>query len=306
MLDLREVKTYSLAKRVSKVTADQFVDLAKYKKTGKYDALLPDILVAKKMKLLVDAIITARKKGKPIILMHGAHVIKCGLAPLVIDLMSRGVITALATNGASIIHDFEIAYNGKTSEDVEEQLAAGKFGMAEETGVMLNQWVTRGAAEGNGLGSIIGKNIDNQKLKYRKVSIFANAYRLGVPYTVHVAIGTDIVVQHPGYDGAAWGKSSGEDFKKFVGIVGKIGNGGVVLNFGSAVILPEVFLKALNLTRNLGSKTFNFTAANFDMIDQYRARVNVVSRPAKGKGYMFIGHHEFMLPLLYMMITERV
>ncbi|MDD5687068.1 MAG: deoxyhypusine synthase family protein [Elusimicrobia bacterium] len=300
MIDIKKVKRYSLGKRASKVSISSFSNPDKKDLLG----LIPDILAGKNLKRLVEQIIIARKNKKPVIFMFGAHIIKCGLSGLIVELMKKNIITAIATNGASVIHDFELAYCGKTSEDVAEQLKNGRFGMAYETGKYINEAVETGAEKNIGLGEIIGKMINGKKLKHSKESIFANAYNLKVPATVHVAIGTDIIYQHPECSGASWGKTSHGDFIKLTEVISKL-DGGVVLNFGSAVILPEVFLKALNLSRNLGCKVKNFTAANFDMNYQYRAAENIVSRPTGGTGFYFIGHHEIMLPLLYYFLVRK-
>ncbi|MEW6555802.1 MAG: hypothetical protein AB1349_00430 [Elusimicrobiota bacterium] len=308
MLNLRNVKRYPLVKRKSKVQIDMFAKANKCslrtnvrtRQLFKNDFfnLLPDILAGKNFRELVKRIFTARKNRKPVIFMFGAHIIKCGLSCIVIDMMKRKIVTAIATNGASVIHDFELAFCGKTSEDVVKQLKTGKFGMAFETGKFLNETVKSGAEKNLGLGESIGKMVSEKKLKFSEFSIFANAYKLKIPATVHIGIGTDVIYQHPECDGASWGKTSYTDFLKFSEVISKL-EGGVILNFGSAVILPEVFLKALNLARNLGYKVKNFTAANFDMNYQYRAFENVVSRPSGNSGFYFIGHHEIMLPLLY-------
>lgn len=296
MLNLKNVKRYPLAKRKSKVQLSTFAnptaDGIKFLET------VPDVLAGKNFKELIKRIIVARKNKKPVIFMFGAHIIKCGLSRFVIDMMKRNIIAAIATNGASIIHDFEISYCGKTSEDVAEQLKDGKFGMAFETGKFINEAVKYGAERNFGLGETIGEMVNKKKPKFYKESILGNAYRLKIPATIHVGIGTDIIYQHPECDGASWGKTSYNDFLKFSEIISKL-EGGVIVNFGSAVILPEVFLKALNLSRNLGYKVRNFTAANFDMNYQYRAFENIVSRPTGNNGFYFIGHHEIMLPLLY-------
>ncbi|MBI5574003.1 MAG: deoxyhypusine synthase family protein [Elusimicrobia bacterium] len=294
MLNLKNVKRCSLEKRKSKVRLSMFANPVQ----KEFLETVPNVLAGKNFKELVKRIIAARKNKKPVIFMFGAHIIKCGLSRFVIDMMKRNIITAIATNGASIIHDFELAYCGKTSEDVEKQLKDGKFGMVFETGKFINEAVKYGAERNLGLGEAIGKMENEKKLKFYKESIFGNAYKLKIPATVHVGIGTDIIYQHPECDGASWGKTSYNDFLKFSEIVSKL-EGGVILNFGSAVILPEVFLKALNLVRNLGYKVRNFTAANFDMNYQYRAFENVVSRPAGNNGFYFIGHHEIMFPLLH-------
>lgn len=294
MLNIKKVKRYPLEKRKSKVGINMFAvpverDIVK---------MMPDILAGKNFKKLIKKIIKAKKNSKPIIFMFGAHVIKCGLSPIVIEMMREGFITAISTNGASVIHDFEIAYCGKTSEDVAEQLKIGRFGMAYETGKRINESVKFASEKNMGLGLAVGKMINDKQLTFSKTSIFANAYRMKIPATVHVGIGTDVIYQQPECDGGSWGKTSYYDFLKFCEIVSKL-EGGVLLNFGSAVILPEVFLKALNLSKNLGYKVKNFTAANFDMIYQYRAAENIVSRPTGGTGFYFVGHHEIMLPLLW-------
>jgi hypothetical protein len=301
-IDLSRLKRNSLKDRPSKVETGSFAK--KLKKPIHFDDFfdsLPDILAGKSIKNLVTSIIKAREKDKPVILTFGAHVIKCGLSPLIIDLAKRGIVTAFASNGASAVHDFELAASGCTSEDVAVRLQNGSFGMTRETGDFLNNAAKTARDLQHGLGLTIGREIEAAKLPNRSLSVYANAYSLGIPFTVHVAIGTDIIYQHPGCDGAAWGDASYRDFLTFAGSVAELGNGGVLINFGSAVILPEVFLKALTVCRNLGYKTFNFTTANFDMIRQYRPHENIVSRPTmkNGRGYDFIGQHEIMLPLLY-------
>lgn len=306
-IDLSKIKTVSLLTRPSKVLKTDFAyTLKKPVKFRGFFNSIPSILAGNNLKNLVKDIQKARVKGKPVIFCFGAHVIKCGLSPLVIDLCNKGYITALATNGASTVHDFELSFSGKTSEDVAERLKNGSFGMTRETGEFLNNAAKHAAREDKGLGEAIGKEIARSRFKYRKLSIFANAYQKQVPVTVHSAIGTDIIYQHPQCDGGAWGKASYADFLKFAGVVSNIGSGGVLLNFGSAVILPEVFLKALTICRNLKYKAHGFTTANFDMISQYRPLQNIVSRPSMtgGKGYSFIGHHEIMLPLLYAALID--
>jgi hypothetical protein len=302
-IDLRKVRTVSLMTRPSKVRkADFACTLQKPFNFSSFLDSMPSILAGKNFKNLVKDILNARRKGKPVIFAFGAHVIKCGLSPIVIDLCKRGFINALATNGASTVHDFELSLSGKTSEDVAPRLQNGTFGMTRETGEFLNNAARRAALEDKGLGETIGREIAQSRFRNKEFSIFASAYKLGIPATVHSAIGTDIIYQHPQCDGAAWGKSSYADFIRFAGVVSVMGNGGVLLNFGSAVILPEVFLKALTVCRNLGYKAYGFTTANFDMIRQYRPMENIVSRPTQGgsgNGYYFIGHHEIMLPLLY-------
>jgi hypothetical protein len=301
-IDLAKVKTVSLLVRPSKVQKESFAHpLESSAGFRDFWKALPSILAGKNLKNLVESIIKAREKGKPVICTFGAHVIKCGLSPLLIDLARRGIITAFASNGASTVHDFELALSGQTSEDVAARLVDGSFGMTRETGEFLNTAAKTAAAEDRGLGETIGREIGRSRLLNRSLSIYWNAYKLKVPFTVHVAIGTDIIYQHPQCDGGAWGKASYSDFLRFADTVSLMGDGGVLLNFGSAVILPEVFLKALTVCRNLGHPVFGFTTANFDMIRQYRPQQNIVTRPTQGngQGYDFIGHHEIMLPLLY-------
>ncbi len=260
---------------------------------------LPRILKAKDLKSLAGDIVRARKRGRPVILMMGAHPIKCGLSPVLIDLMERGYLTGLALNGAGAIHDFEMAWWGQTSEDVARGLEDGSFGMARETADLLNGAVNKGDAQDLGFGEALGLFLEEEKARYRRLSLLAACRRLGLPATVHLAIGTDIVHQHPSFDGGAAGLASHRDFRILAHQVGKL-SGGVVINLGSTVILPEVFLKALTVARNLGNRVGNFSAANFDMIQHYRPNVNVVERPtaAGGRGYSFTGHHEIMVPLL--------
>ncbi|MBI4335485.1 MAG: hypothetical protein HY589_02395 [Candidatus Omnitrophica bacterium] len=309
-MDFAKVKTYSIKGRKSKVNIAEFAKISR-KGAGFADFYegLPDILAVRNLKALVNDIIYAYKHKRMVIFMLGAHVIKCGLSPLVIDLMRRGVVKAVALNGAGIIHDTEIAMVGKTSEDVGAGILDGSFGMAKETAEFINEGINDSCRSGIGIGEAIGKKILDEKLKNKNLSILAAAHKLSVPLTVHVAIGADIVHQHPLADGAAIGEGTMADFKKLVDSVARLGGGGVVVNFGSAVILPEVFLKAINLARNLGARVKGFTAANFDMHTHYRPTQNILLRPTRdgfGKGYNFVGHHEIMLPLLYQAIIERV
>ena len=306
-INLRKIKTVSLKKRPSKVDKSNFAKtLKKPVKFKSFWQAMPDILAGKSIKNLVELIFKARNKGKPVICMFGAHVLKCGLGPLLIDLADKGFITVFASNGASSVHDFELAYSGFTSEDVAARLKDGSFGMTRETGDFLNAAAIKAFKNSQGLGFTIGSEIEKNKLPNRKLSVYASAYRLKVPITTHVAIGTDIIYQHPQCDGAAWGYASYRDFLLFADSVSRLGQGGVVLNFGSAVIMPEVFLKALTVARNLGHKVFDFTTANFDMVRQYRPITNIVSRPTKdgGQGFDFAGHHEIMLPLLYAALID--
>jgi len=296
-------------KRYSKVNR---ADFAKVPVRGssftKFFDSLPNILKAKDIRAVVNSIVSARKKKKAVIFMAGAHVIKCGLNPILIELIKKKVITCICLNGAGIIHDFELAFQGKTSEDVAENLKNGSFGMGRETAEFINLAVKEGVAEGLGLGYAVASRISTTKLVHKDLSLLYNAYKYNVPVCVAVAIGTDIIHQHPSFDAALTGEGSLRDFRKLTEQVIKINQGGVVLNFGSAVILPEVFLKALNLARNLGFQVKDFTTANFDMIYHYRPTQNVCLRPVMsgGNSYYIIGHHEIMLPLLAQAIREKL
>jgi deoxyhypusine synthase len=307
-MDLTKIKTYSLKKRKSKVNLGEFAKVCR--KGGSFREFyqsLPKILAAENLHKVTEAIVKSAKARKPVIFMAGAHVIKCGLSPLVIDLVRRGVIKCVVLNGAGIIHDFEIAYAGFTSEDVAAALKDGSFGMAKETAEFINGAIKDGNRKGFGIGKSIGEAIKQNNLPHKDLSIIYNCLKYKVPVCVQVAIGTDIVHQHPSCDGAATGAASLRDFHQLVEQVAKLEKG-VVLNFGSAVILPEVFLKALNMARNLGHKVRDFTTANFDMIYHYRPAQNVVYRPTQGtgKGYYIVGHHEIMLPLLARLVIEQL
>jgi deoxyhypusine synthase len=248
----------------------------------------------------------ARQKEKAIVFMIGAHVIKVGLSPVLIDLMENQYISVLAMHGAGAIHDVEVSYFGQTSENVAEGLADGSFGMAQETGEFINQTAKEACDKKLGFGEALGKRISQEQPPLKKFSLLARAYECNIPATVHVALGTDIIHQQPSVDGAALGEASLMDFKILTHIVSKIADGGVVINCGSSVILPEVFLKALTVARNLFGEIKNFATANFDMIQHYRPTVNVVERPTLqgGKGYQFFGHHEIMIPLLAAALKE--
>ncbi len=260
---------------------------------------LPDILKAHDLKDLVRACRHAKSIGKPLIIGLGGHVIKCGLAPLLIELMEAGYVKAFVCNGAVAIHDFEIACYGQTSEDVASALADGSFGMAEDTSLFLNSAITNGYENDLGMGEAIGAALQ-EKAVFPELSLFASAYKHNIPVCVQVAIGTDIIHQSPHARGEAIGATSMRDFRIFCEAVSTLDEGGVFIDFGSAVIVPEVFLKALSVARNLKGKVSNFTTAVFDMNMHYRARVNVAERPVLtgGKGYYIIGHHEIMIPLL--------
>lgn len=306
-IDLHQIRTVSIARRKSKV---QKLFLAKPVEPGAsfwdfWDSL-PSILAVKDLKTLVEKIVVATEKKKPILWMCGAHVIKVGLSPVLIQLMRKGVVSGLAFNGAGVIHDVELAYFGQTSEEVDKTIQNGTFGMVKETAEIINSAVSEGFKQGLGFGEAIGSRILEDHAPYKGQSLFAEAYRLGIPATVHVALGTDIVHQHPSSDGKAIGELSLRDFRIFAHLVSCLHNGGVVLLFGSAVVLPEVFLKALAVARNIHKKVTGFTTATFDMFSHYRPQRNMVERPTwkSGKGFSFFGHHEILLPLLALAIEE--
>lgn len=296
-LDFRRVKTTSVEHKSHRVETAMFaraIDPA----PGAPDVLdtLPDVLGAKVLRRLARAVVDARADGRPVILGFGGHVVKTGLAPLLVDLMQRGFVTALCTNGAGAIHDFEIAAVGHSSEDVGAGLEDGSWGMVAETAEALAAAAGRAAESGCGLGEAVGRLVNERDLPNRELSLLGTAQRLGLPATVHVAIGTDTVHMHGVADGAHIGQASLDDFRKLAGVVAEL-SGGVYLNVGSAVILPEVFVKALNVARNLGRQVTGFTTANLDMLRHYRPRVNVLERPG-GTALELTGHHEINIPLL--------
>lgn len=301
--DLSKIKTISIKDRESKVTRQDFAKPFAGAKEP-FDAFLgslPNILRAADFKNLVEAIARSRREGKSVILMMGAHVVKVGLSPVVIDLLKHGVITAVAMNSAAAIHDVETAMWGKTSEDVATNLLDGRFGMVRETGDFINETLHHAFHETDmGYGEALGKRLIDLHAENLDISLLAACYTLNVPVTIHAAIGTDIVHQQPTMDGAATGELTYRDFKTFCEVCKGLTGGGVVLNIGSAVIMPEVFLKALTVARNLGSPARGFTTAVFDMIHHYRPTMNVQSRPTQdgGEGMYFTGHHELMIPLL--------
>ena len=300
-IEVSGAKTYPIKNRKNKVGIKDFAQVCDVDAAvGEWLSSLPRILAGEDLRAVITAIVNAKRAGKPVILMMGSHVIKCGLSPIIIDLLERGILTAVAMNGSGAIHDFEIAMWGETSEDVAEYIEDGSFGMVEETGSLINEIITSAAKEDLGFGEAVGRYLVENSSPHWKFSLLASCYRLDIPITVHVAIGTDIIHQHPKNDGAAIGETTYRDFKILTKVVSGLGDGGVVLNVGSAVVLPEVFLKALNLARNLGHSVRNFTTANFDMIQHYRPRVNVVQRPTQsgGRGFALTGHHEIQIPLL--------
>jgi hypothetical protein len=308
-LSLDRVSTYPLASRRSKVARSAF---ARPHRRGASLASflggLPRILGGETLRALRDEILRARARRHPVIWGLGAHVVKVGLSPVLIDLMERGFVTAIATNGAGVVHDFEIAVAGRTSEDVEAGLGTGEFGMARETGEEVNRAIREGDRDGLGLGGAVGRYLSTRRPRPRHLdaSLLAAAWRLGLPATVHVAIGTDVVHVHPACDPGALGRATHLDFRIFAGEVARLGGGGVYLNVGSAVVLPEVYLKAVTLARNLGHRLADFATANLDFLQSYRPGTNVVERPVRGtgRGYRLTGHHEILVPLLAAALVE--
>ncbi|KJS32116.1 MAG: hypothetical protein VR64_08395 [Desulfatitalea sp. BRH_c12] len=300
-IDLSGLKTYHAGNRPSKV--DRAAE-GKPLKAGMriVDFLdgLPAILKAEEFKAVARAIVDAKRLGKPVIAMIGGHVIKCGCSPILADLASNGYIHHFASNGSAAVHDTELACCGQTSEDVAAQLEDGSFGMAADTAGLINEAALRAVHKGEGFGEAVGALLVERQAPYLGRALLARCHQLKIPYTLHVAIGTDIVHQHPSASGAAIGEASLRDFRILAATVSRLGQGGVVLNLGSAVIMPEVFLKALAVARNLEQNVTGFTTANFDMIQHYRPTVNVVQRPVlkTGRGYGITGHHEIMIPLL--------
>jgi hypothetical protein len=307
-LDLSKVKTYSLLDRKSKVKADDFARIwQKGSSFGVFLDSLPDILAGRDLRNVISAIATAYVDNRTIIFGMGAHVIKVGLNPIIIDLMERGIITSVAMNGAGIIHDVELAMIGQTSEDVAAALGDGSFGMARETCAFLGQAIQTVKGNKTGLGEAVGRAIFDQQLPMMDQSILAAGVRLGIPVTVHVAIGTDIIHMHPGFDPQKTGAATHRDFRQFSSIVATLEKG-VYLNVGSAVILPEIFLKATTLVRNLGYSLDEFTTVNLDFIKHYRPLTNVVARPTVkgGQGISIVGHHEILLPLIAAGVIEQL
>jgi hypothetical protein len=307
-LKSRPLRTYSLASRPSKVDVRDFArPVRRGASFTEFVASWPGFLAARDFRDFAGLMGRARDKRKPLLWAMGAHVIKVGLSPLLIDLMEEGWVSGLALNGAGIIHDFEIAYAGRTSEDVEAQIRDGRFGMARETGDLLNEAIRSGADRGLGLGEAVGRMIAESRFPHRGLSLLAAAHRLRIPATVHVAIGTDIIHFHPRASGEAIGKTSLQDFFSLAEQVRGLNGGGVFLNVGSAVVLPEVFLKAVALIRNQGRPLDGFSTAVFDFIRHYRPAENVVRRPLgkKGRGYYFVGPHEILIPLLAAILNNR-
>jgi hypothetical protein len=301
LVDLRLVRTIPLGTRPNKVNLDWF---ARPPEPGRSVAdflrALPGLLAGNDFREVVEAVITARRNGRPVILGMGAHVLKCGLSLVVLELMRQGIITAVALNGAGAVHDFELALIGETSEDVAAGLRDGTFGMVRETGQLMNEAVNRVLEHPEeGMGALLGDYLLRSQAPHLDYSLLASARRLGIPLTIHVAIGTDIIHMHPSANGAAIGQSSFNDFRLFAGCVAEL-SGGVYFNVGSAVLLPEVFLKAFTVAQNLGAGLHDFVTVNVDMIAHYRSGENVVRRPPTvgGKGYNLVGRHEILIPLL--------
>jgi hypothetical protein len=314
-LKLQRVRTYPLKSRPSKVSV---ADFARVPRTGvpvsEWVKALPRILAGKNFRSIVDALVRARARRKPIIWGLGGHVIKVGLGPVLIHLIERGYITALAMNGAAMIHDFEIALAGATSEDVPSVLGRGKFGMAEETGRWINEAISKGDREGLGIGESVGRFVERYRsARFRRYSVLAAAYRHRIPVTVHEAIGTDVIHMHPSTDARALGAATHRDFLLLAALVKAMDGGGVYLNAGSAVVLPEVFLKCVSLAANLGRAPRGITTVNLDFIQHYRPTENVLIRPTaagprgrnRSRGYALTGHHELMIPLLAASLPTR-
>jgi hypothetical protein len=304
---LDRIRTYPLKDRPSKVDVSTFgrphtagASLADFLDT------LPRILAAQNLRDLAQAILQARRLEKAILWGLGGHIIKTGLSPVIIDLMQRGLVTAVALNGAGMIHDFEIALSGATSEDVEEQLQQGAFGMAEETGHGINQAINQGVSDGLGIGESLGRYLERSRPAFGDHSLLRQAYLRNIPVTVHITLGTDIIHNHPSISPSATGEGTHRDFRLFASLVSRLNGGGVYLNCGSAVTLPEVFLKCVTLVRNSGEPLQDFTTANLDFIQHYRPTENVLKRPVKkgGRGVALTGHHEIMIPLLAAWLIE--
>ena len=312
--DLARVRTVPISTRPNKVLAEEFASPPGDDRSfAAFLRALPHVLVARDFLHVADAIASAARRKRGIVAMLGGHVVKTGLSPVLIDLMQRGALTHLAMNGSAAIHDYEMARFGGTSEDVAAGLRDGSFGMAEETGREMNEAFVHGSREKRGMGEAIAVALDAaraaNRLAHPELSIILAAWQLGVPVTVHAALGAEIIHQHPAADGAAIGDTSHRDFRRLAAGLESLDEGGVALNLGSAVIMPEVFLKALTIARNVnGGKPREFVTCDLDMQRHYRPRVNVVQRPTidSGKGYEITGHHEIMVPLLAWAVVERL
>ncbi len=302
-MNFSDIKTYPIRERKNKVRISDFAKpVLPDRSFQNYLDHLPEFLAVKNMKSVAAAIAQAHRKGSPVILAMGGHVIKVGLSALVIDLMRRKIITAVAMNGSGAIHDYELSLIGETSEDVAEEIKTGRFGMAEETGRALNEAARQGMLNQTGYGEAAGKLILEEKNPHAEFSILAAGYQNNIPVTVHVALGTDIIHMHPAANGKALGEATFQDYRKLTEIICGL-DGGVWVNLGSAVILPEIFVKAVSVARNLGYPLNQITTVNMDMVQHYRPMENVVNRPTlgTGSGFALTGHHELMFPLLRMM-----
>jgi hypothetical protein len=299
--DLSAVRTYPLSSRQSKTRVEHFAQ--RHEQGSSFRSWfysLPKLLGGADLRRVVDALLDARRDGRGIVWGIGAHVIKTGVSPILIDLMARGYVSAIAMNGAGIIHDFEIALSGATSEDVDATLGPGQFGMAEETGRLLNHVIRNAAETKKGIGQAVGAYLSDGNPRYARQSLAVAAHQMGIPLTVHVGVGTDIIHMHPDASGAAIGDASLRDFRYFTSAVARL-TGGVYLNCGSAVILPEVFLKAVAVVRNQGVTLEGLTTVNIDFMRLYRPQTNVLTRPVAGTGgagIQLLGHHELLIPLL--------
>lgn len=309
-MDLSGVTTYPIAERRNKVSLTN--DFAGAITPGMSVAALlqalPNQLGGEQFNAVINAVVKARTNGRPVVIAIGGHVIKCGLQPVLKALIDADIITAVAMNGSASIHDYELSLIGETSEDVGAVLHCGTFGMADETGSHINRAIKSGVAQGIGYGEALGRFIVENNNPHRSASLLATCFDKGIPATVHVAVGTDIIHQHPACDGAVLGEATYTDFRLFTSVVSGLGDGGVFINIGSAVIMPEVFLKALSIAQNMGFHVDHFTTANFDMTQHYRPLQNVVKRPTAGdsRGLTITGHHEIMIPLLAAGILDRI
>jgi hypothetical protein len=309
-IDLAAVTTYPIAERKNKVSLarDFAAAITPGMTVADLLAALPKQLGAEDLNTAINAVVAARRKGKPVVIGIGGHVVKCGLQPVLKALIDADVVTAVAMNGSASIHDYEISLIGETSEDVGAVLHCGTFGMAEETGRDINRALKTGSAEGMGYGEALGRFIVENRNPHAGASLLATCHVKGIPATVHVAVGTDIIHQHPEADGAVLGQATFTDFRLFTSVVATLGDGGVFINIGSAVIMPEVFLKALSIAQNMGFHVDHFTTVNFDMQQHYRPLQNVVKRPTTGdsRGLAITGHHEIMIPLLAAGILDKI
>lgn len=307
-LDLHGITTYPLHTRRHRVSISDFVPERVLDEDTHIADLLPNILKGKELREIAARVGAAFRSGKPVAVALGGHVVKCGLSHIIIDLIRRGIVKAVACTGALVIHDLEIALVGATSEDVAEELREGRFGMAAETAIHLNEALSRFVTDEVGVGLAVGRYLLEKDFPHREHSILAAAAGHDIPLTVHIAVGTDVIHGHPSTDGALLGKGSHNDFRLFASVVAQLGEGGCFFNIGSAVVLPEVFLKAVTLARNLGYPVHGFTTVNMDMLQHYRPTENVVRRPVEpgGKGYSLTGHHEILLPVLYQMILREL